>query len=327
MKTIGCPLCGGEAARTVVRTDFNLTGSARTCYQVVECRRCRFRYLNPRPDPEELAAFYTPRYPAHALPRPGADGPAAEQVSFRRRLAQVTRHRLALLERFMSLRRTPLRVLDVGCGNGAFLLGLLEQGNVEAWGLDIAAPVLAEVAQRDGRLRLVAGDLHRAALPERYFEVITLWHSLEHDGDPVGVLRRARQLLRPGGLLLAEVPDSAGVIARLCGRYWLGWDLPRHLVHFSAGSLRRAAVQAGLRRIQVLHQYTLNPLCLSPLLASLQLWRRRRKGRMKRVAYHRWDGLGDALLALVNGLERFLGGNGLLLVARATQEERSRCTI
>jgi SAM-dependent methyltransferase len=231
------------------------------------------------------------------------------------------------VEPFLPRRPARPRVLDVGCGNGAFLMGLLQHHDAEAWGLDIARGALDQLARLDGRLRLVAGELHQADLPEEHFDLITLWHALEHDGDPVGVLRRAGQLLRPGGSLVAEVPNAAGLIARLCGRCWLGWDLPRHLVHFSAATLRRTALKAGLDRVRVWRQYTLEPVCLSPLLASAMLWLRQRRGRrrVRRVVYHRWDGLGDLFLRLVNGMERLLGGNGLVLVARTAAEETNRC--
>lgn len=327
MKFIACPLCEEQQGRAVVRTNFNLTGATSEPFQVVECRECGFRYLNPRPEPEELAKYYAADYPAYVLH--GQEGECSpEQVSINRRLARIAEQRIELVERFVSVGRGPLRVLDVGCGSGSFLLALLRRGNVEAWGLDIAEGALAELGRRELRLRRVAGDLHQASLPQSYFDVITLWHSLEHDGDPVGVLRKAGELLRAGGVLLAEVPNADGAIARLCGRYWLGWDLPRHLVHFSALSLRRAAGQAGLQRIQVLRQYTLHPLALSPLLASVEIWRRQWRGkqRLKRIAYRKWDGLGDAVLHLINGMERFLGGNGLLLAARAPEEGGSRCT-
>jgi 2-polyprenyl-3-methyl-5-hydroxy-6-metoxy-1,4-benzoquinol methylase len=310
----------------VVRSDYNLTGATETVYQAVECADCRFRYLDPRPAPEQLAAHYAADYPAHALEwRPDATL-TAEQASLNRRFERITLHRLALVQQHVPP-RTPLRVLDVGCGNGAFLLGLLRWGDVEAWGLDIAESALIALGRKDNRLQLRVGDLHTTELPDGYFDLITLWHALEHDGDPVGVLRRAGELLRAGGCVMAEVPNSGGLLARLCGRHWLGWDLPRHLVHFSAATLRQAALRAELDQVRVHREYTLNPLTLSPVLASAALWARRRRGRkrMRGPTYHRWDGMGDVVLRLINGMERFLGGNGLLLTARAPLEGRSRC--
>lgn len=293
----------------------------------MECTGCRFRYLQPRPDPDELAQFYQADYPAWAL-QIQSDGQAVnpEQESVTRRFRQVASQRLGLLDRFLARPWPGLRVLDVGCGNGAFLMELVRRHEAEAWGMDISGDSLTGLARLEPRLRLVTGDLTGARLPEAYFDVVTLWHVLEHDGDPVGSLRRALQWLRPGGLLLAEVPNAAGMIAQLCGRYWLGWDLPRHLVHFSAASLRRAASQAGWPIVHVLRDYTLNPVSLSPLLASVAIWDRQRRGRrtMKRVTYHRWDhGWSKRLLQVVNAVERLLGGNGLVLVAaKAERPER-----
>jgi 2-polyprenyl-3-methyl-5-hydroxy-6-metoxy-1,4-benzoquinol methylase len=252
------------------------------------------------------------------------DHATKEQASIRRRVQRIARQRLALLRRFQPLLGTGLRVLDIGCGNGGFLLELVRQRSVEAWGMDISAASLAPLAQLESRLRLVTGDLAHGQLPNRHFDVITLWHVLEHDADPVLALRRIAGWLRPGGLLLAEVPNAGGLIARLCGTSWLGWDLPRHLVHFTPDTLRRAACEAGWKDVRVLRAYTMNPLALSPLLASLVIRRRQRQGRkrMKRVSYHRFDGLAGLALRLINGVERLLGGNGLLLVAR---KEADRC--
>jgi SAM-dependent methyltransferase len=323
MTTTPCPLCGAAAPRRLVRADFNLTGPT-PAYQVVRCRACGVGYLCPPPAADELARSYEADYPAHALQWQRGVACSPEQTSVNRRLGRVARKRLALLGRYLPP-RPGLRVLDVGCGSGAFLLKMLRRPGVEAWGVDVAEAPLQALGRAESRLRLVAGDLHGADLPDNYFDLVTLWHVLEHDPDPVGVLGRAGRLLRPGGVLAAEVPHSAGLIARLCGRSWLGWDLPRHLVHFTPASLGRAARAAGLARVQVLRQYTLDPLCLSPVLASLALWQRRRRGRRRvgRVRYRNWDGPGDGVLRLVNALERFLGGNGLLLVARAPRKEAS----
>jgi SAM-dependent methyltransferase len=314
-----CPLCGCARARLHVRTHFNLTGATAGGYRVVECSGCRFRYLYPRPDSEELAGFYQADYPAWSLQVKG-EGTAVdrEQESVSQRFLQIADKRLSLVERFLTRPWTGLRVLDIGCGNGAFLMQLLRRHEVEAWGTDINAASLAGVGRLEPRLHQVTGKLSQAPLPTGYFDVITLWHVLEHDGDPVGSLRRVQRWLRPGGLLLAEVPNAGGLIASLCGSNWIGWDLPRHLVHFSAASLRQAAKKAGWPSVRVLRDYTLNPITLSPFLASLALWDRQRRGRqtMKRAVYHRWDGdWTETMLALINGMERMLGGNGLVLVA------------
>jgi 2-polyprenyl-3-methyl-5-hydroxy-6-metoxy-1,4-benzoquinol methylase len=354
-----CPLCARSLARSVIESDFNLTGFTSRRYRVIECRRCRMRYVDPRPQADELARYYQEDYPAHVSLGDGERLRRAQR-SLGRRYRQVGKLRCGLLRRFLGQPLHGLRLLDMGCGNGAFLLQLLRRYPVEAWGVDIAPHALQQLAQasrgllvqvdwegeastraqangraaserttRSGalptqrrragrRLHLKVGSLADADLPAGYFDVVTLWHVLEHDPDPVRSLQRVKGWLRPGGLVLAEVPNSAGWIARLCGGAWLGWDLPRHLVHFSPETLRHAARLAGLERVRVRHEYTLNPVCLSPLLASLELWRRRRRRRTRSrpVPYHRFDGLAGSAIRLINGVEAMLGGNGLVLAAR-----------
>jgi SAM-dependent methyltransferase len=175
-------------------------------------------------------------------------------------------------------------------------------------------------------LRFVQGELSNSRLPSQYFDLITFWHSLEHHVDPVSALTQAKAYLRPGGFVVAEVPNSASLIAKIFGANWLGWDLPRHLVHFAPSTLRRVAKGAGFATIRVLPRYTLNPIALSPILASLSIWhqRRRKHRRMRLPAYHRWDGAGRIALAAMNYLERLVGGNGLLLIGRSPFAEARR---
>jgi 2-polyprenyl-3-methyl-5-hydroxy-6-metoxy-1,4-benzoquinol methylase len=315
-----CPLCGHDQARPVVRTDFNLTGATVRPHQVVACLACRMQYLWPRPDAQERSTYYTHDYPAHALRvSNGAEPPSAEQRSLNRRFARIARHRITLMRRALGTSLDGRRVLDIGCGNGAFLIELQRCHNVEAWGLDLPGSPFERLAAIEPRLHLAAGSLGGADLPENYFDVITLWHVLEHDADPVAGLARVRRWLKPGGRVLAEVPNAAGRIAWLCGRDWIGWDAPRHLVHFAPETLRAAADRAGLVDVRIGRAYTLNPVTLSPLLASLAMRQRRRRGkaRMKPVAYRCWDGPRGWPLAAVNAVEWLLGGNGLFVSAAA----------
>ena len=322
-----CPLCKSDDSAPVVCTDFNLTGGTAKSYRVVQCLRCDMRYLDPLPRADELAAYYREDYPAYALGRENPNSCSVEQASIHRRFARIAEHRLSIVRRETSGLASCGPLLDVGCGNGAFLLEFARQTNGECWGLDIEECHLAKSAKSHTLpLRFMKGNLKSSALPARYFGLITFWHSLEHDGDPVGTLKRVSELLRPGGFVLAEVPNSSGLIARMCGSCWLGWDLPRHLVHFIPTTLRRSARRAGLSRIRVLHEYTLNPICLSPLLASLSLWHQRQRGRkrLKRPNYHKCDGTREIALQTMNGFERILGGNGLLLVARSPHTNSDR---
>ncbi|HEU5088445.1 MAG TPA: class I SAM-dependent methyltransferase, partial [Roseiflexaceae bacterium] len=77
------------------------------------------------------------------------------------------------------------------------------------------------------------------------WDAVTLWNVIEHLPDPLAMLRRARQLLRPGGVLYMAVPLCDSWEARLFGRYWIGWELPRHFTLFDRPTLARLLNSAG----------------------------------------------------------------------------------
>lgn len=125
--------------------------------------------------------------------------------------------------------RPPGRLLDIGCGDGAFLAGAQKAG----W--QTAGTELKPDAARSLGLD-VRYDLEQFAGGER-FDCVTLWHSLEHLRDPRAILARIKAILRPNGALLLAVPDNGGWQAKLFGRHWLHLDVPRHLFHFDRRSL------------------------------------------------------------------------------------------
>jgi SAM-dependent methyltransferase len=139
------------------------------------------------------------------------------------------------------------RVLDVGCGNGDFLATLARRG----WhvsGTDLSA-VACDQARGKG-IVTHEGPLTEANLPATDFDVITLWHVLEHLPDPTVELAEARRLLRDDGLLVLEVPNSGTPTFRLCGKDWVCLDVPRHLQHFTPPTLQQLLRQAGFAPVR-----------------------------------------------------------------------------
>jgi SAM-dependent methyltransferase len=139
-----------------------------------------------------------------------------------------------------------LRLLDVGCGDGSFLLVAKAQGwtvtglerfpdDARAKGLDVFTDV--------SELKPTFG-----------YDCITLWHSLEHISEPSKLLDQLQGLIKPGGRIIVAVPDFGGWQARLFGRYWLHLDVPRHLWHFTLPALCVAFKKAGLEVAQTYHQ-------------------------------------------------------------------------
>lgn len=136
------------------------------------------------------------------------------------------------------------RALDVGCASGAFLACLRYYG-WDVAGVDLDPEMAAAVRDRLG-CEVFAGDIEHAPFPPGSFDFVHLRDVLEHTYDPVGFLRAAARLARPGGLVFVQTPNVEGTGVTQCGDRWYGWDTPRHLHLFSPSTLRRALAAAGL---------------------------------------------------------------------------------
>jgi SAM-dependent methyltransferase len=168
----------------------------------------------------------------------------------------------------------PGRLLDVGCGDGAFLSRAEHRGWTVA-GLE-TSPEAAARARASTRGTIIVAPLEQATLPDG-LDVVTFWDCLEHLADPFAALQRVAARLRPGGLLAITMPNAAGAESRLWGPRWPYLDLARygHLHHFTPRSLRRLLERAGATtRVDVVtrgsvdlrHVPALAPLARTPAM-------------------------------------------------------------
>jgi 2-polyprenyl-3-methyl-5-hydroxy-6-metoxy-1,4-benzoquinol methylase len=233
-----CLLCGGARWTPLVEAPDQGPGGSGLWFVVVQCHECGLCLTNPRPTAASIARFYPDIYPPHRAPNVDAE---------KRRRFRVATH---FARRPRKHRRTLAwhgagRLLDFGCGGGSFLYRMHLQGwNVT--GLD-TSPVPVRNIQDDLGLRALVGTLPHAELKAGSFDVITMWHSLEHVHDPVAVLHEARRLLVPGGRLLVAVPNIDSLPFRWFGHAWFGLDLPRHLTHFAPWTLHLMLQKTGFR--------------------------------------------------------------------------------
>ena len=134
------------------------------------------------------------------------------------------------------------RLLDVGCGNGGFLLQMREVG-WQVCGVEPDPKSAAQAAAAGLDVRM--GLLEDAALPAEHFDGITLNHVIEHLHDPIAALREGLRVLKPGGTISISTPNLQSRGYQLFGADWVGLDPPRHLVVFTPNSLRLALVSCG----------------------------------------------------------------------------------
>jgi SAM-dependent methyltransferase len=135
------------------------------------------------------------------------------------------------------------RLLDIGCGHGDFMLYCRQRGWTVA-GLEQPRSPVMELKARLGIDVYELQDLE--TLPADHFDVVTIWHVLEHLPDPARALAQVRRILKPGGLALIEVPNFGGWQGRLGGAAWFHLTVPLHLFHFEKHTLARLLVQNGL---------------------------------------------------------------------------------
>lgn len=143
------------------------------------------------------------------------------------------------------------RVLDIGCAGGGYLLALRQLG-WDVHGVEMT-PALARYAREQFGLdvRTGAAEVALAEFPDGYFDVITMWHVLEHLANPSGVLAEVCRLLKPGGRLMLEVPNFHSLSRLILRTYWFPLELPRHLYHFTPQTVAAMLTKAGFHAIRL----------------------------------------------------------------------------
>lgn len=235
MEEATCPICGpGSRAKNFLRAR-----SGESLFSYVRCSACGLVFLSPRPEAAEMLGFY------------GEDYYGGEDRKFRFGL-EVLRRLLAGARARRARRYFPSsgKVLDVGCGQGAFL-GLMQEKGWKGYGTELS-PRSASRAIQTG-LWVSAGEIQENQFSPDFFDLITFWHVLEHLREPAAVLKRLRPMLRRGGIVAVSTPNVESWQARIFGADWFHLDAPRHLFLFSPGTLEKFMAAHGFRLLTLSH--------------------------------------------------------------------------
>jgi SAM-dependent methyltransferase len=206
--------------------------------QLVRCCDCGLIYLSPRPDMETLEDYYAPNYPPY---RRAID----EEPSFIMRLFRTRniRKRRRAIEKYCNLSQGQL--LDIGCSTGIFLNEMRTAG-WDVRGVETSEHAV-EYARRHFKLDIFQGPLEDARFEGNLFNIITLWDVLEHTQSPTSTLKEIYRLLKPGGWLVANIPNVESIDRKLFGPHWLGFDPPRHLFAFPRATFESMLNEVGFQ--------------------------------------------------------------------------------
>lgn len=211
-----CPLCNGREVGVYHDQGYR---------RVVRCRSCRFTFTDPLPTRERKIEIERQAYRGELLPEV-ADFFQNCHRDFRDDpVIRGFRHALDWIASSLA-GGGPVqtrRLLDVGPGTGIFLHLAREKG-WEPFGIDVC-PESAEKAANEFDIRVDVGDFERFAYEPESFDAVTMLDVLEHTVDPLSFLRRAYDVLKPGGLLYVAVPNQRCLMTVLLDR-WIRAGLP-----------------------------------------------------------------------------------------------------
>src|SRR5208283_1245391 len=240
LKEVACPLCGLHDGEIVLSAEDYLCGVP-GIFSIQKCKACGMCYLNPAPRAEDLYKIY----------------PHIYHEGFINQQPFWIKERLA----FIKTISPGGRLLEVGCAAGHFLARAGDAG-YEVFGVELDAAA-GEYARSNYNLNVETGSVMEAELPDSFFNLIVLFDVFEHLTEPVSCLKKLIAALAGGGHIVIRVPNFSSREARLFKENWYPLDLPRHLLHFSPGTLLRMLSGAGFSFVKIIYEVEPEILVLS----------------------------------------------------------------
>jgi SAM-dependent methyltransferase len=223
---LACVCCGNSKC-TPVLTAKDYTVSQQS-FTLLECDNCKFRFTENAPGIADIGKYYAAEsYISHTNTNKGLINQLYHWV---RSFTLGSKRRL--INRTSKL--TKGNLLDVGAGTGFFVEEMKKAG-WQVTGLEPDEQARERAMERAG-IQLQNPEVLWKLAPAS-FDVITLWHVLEHVHDLEGYLRQFHHLLRPNGILIIAVPNYQSHDAGHYQASWAAYDVPRHLYHFSPRSM------------------------------------------------------------------------------------------
>lgn len=214
-----CPICNSSALYEFLTTqDYFLTKQK---FVINQCTACGFKFTNPRPALDDLPKYYeSTEYISHS----NADKGLINKIY------QIVRtFTIKSKARLINMYVKEGQILDIGCGTGEFL-NAMQQNKFVATGIEPNQDARKHARRKYGLAVYDEVDIN--GLLKKHFNVITLWHVLEHVFNLNERISQLKELITEDGILVVALPNPSSWDAKHYGKFWAAYDCPRHLYHF-----------------------------------------------------------------------------------------------
>lgn len=232
-----CPACGStNFEKRFEAKDYTVSQNS---FGVVACSSCGLNFTNPRPKADEAGYFYqSDTYISHSDTQQGLVNKlyhAVRNITLKQKARWIQANQ-----------KGNKNLLDIGCGNGHFLKTCQDAGwNITGMELD------PETAARAATLVQEKIYPNLTAIPEsKQFELISLWHVLEHVYELDAYFEFFKKRIATDGKLLLALPNSKSFDAGYFKEYWAAYDVPRHIYHFNPETIQFVAKKHGFRLVK-----------------------------------------------------------------------------
>ena len=231
-----CPVCSSDNIQNhKVVKDHSISQES---FVIMKCANCNFQFTNPRPDQENIGKFYESEdYISHTN-----KGNNPINIIYKLVRNYSTQNKIKLIKKIS--KKDKAKILDYGTGTGFFLNAIKEKG----WKTIGVEP---DQKARKNAEKLIGqkiyANLHEIEELDTKYDVITLWHVLEHIHELNQVFSSLKGLLKEKGKIIIAVPNIDSLDNQIYKEDWAAYDVPRHLYHFNKETLTTFALKHGMK--------------------------------------------------------------------------------
>jgi 2-polyprenyl-3-methyl-5-hydroxy-6-metoxy-1,4-benzoquinol methylase len=237
-RVVECPVCNNREFKPKLICQDHIV--SHETFPIEECTSCGLLLTNPQPDPADLQKYYlSDNYTSHKKD-------ARSFLDYIYKLARVLtlRDKHRLIHQYTTKQK--LTILDFGCGTGDFLKKCKEKGD-EIFGVEPSSIARAIASQKTAaKIKSSISDLNGSV------DVITAWHVIEHVPDLTVTIKNLTAKLGKNGTMFIAVPNHESYDAAFYNEFWAGYDVPRHLWHFSKSNMEHLLQKANCKLIATL---------------------------------------------------------------------------